>query len=88
MAATRVFLDRDVLINWLAKEVEPGGFSEESLVTYGPAACSRVRSTSCRSIFWSLAQMSSPVSSLKICAASLALGKIHHRYSIELQVTL
>lgn len=25
MAATKVFLDTDVLINWLAKEVEPGG---------------------------------------------------------------
>ncbi len=24
MAATRVFLDTDVLINWLTKEVEPG----------------------------------------------------------------
>jgi hypothetical protein len=51
MAATRVFLDTDVLINWLAKEVEPGGFSEEGQVTYGPTACSRMRSTSCRSIF-------------------------------------
>jgi hypothetical protein len=25
MAATKVFLDTDVLINWLAKEVEPKG---------------------------------------------------------------
>ena len=63
MAATRVFLDTDVLINWLAKEVEPGGFSEEGQVTYGPTACSRMRSTSCRSISWSLVQISSPVSS-------------------------
>ncbi len=45
-------------------------------VAYAPAAASRVWSTSCRSIFWSFVQMSSPVSLLKICAASLTLGKL------------